>query len=553
LTDSAKRAPHFRALTLLNRTAAVAMAGAGIWILARALTGAAGPGPPAFVGTFLLYGALIQACATADRTSDQDDLLLRGCRLLVVGPMPLSTIGGVELFVAWHALFNLEEPNLLAGLLAIPGILSFASVTAIDLPFRIRRTTPGERAKLSISEYVTKDLRSSTRLAVAIVWLFFALWLIAILQQSLFEPPPTDVANQALIAAVNALALVAVLMIGTVVGSAATFMWERSFPKAPQAVQRTLTTAETAFVAASEDAVVAYAERRHLDWFGLLYLCALFVAVCAGSLGLVAYGHLIAVAPLPEGDDGRVYLIHMPTGPASIGLIFLLWTWLFFPSLLLSRLSRSFSECMGWLDVGGTPEFGDSKDHVWLRRALTKAVRAGRLSPQTAIDPGRYLHDVNRAWGPYILYPGLVVAVITGALLHLDRRYYELVTESFIEVVDYWSGTKSRFGYGDVTRVAVGCWRDDRRAREGGRLDPFDHLRPSYLIYLPNDRAIDLFRERNLTANLAAFEIVDAKLSAKHVRVDAVFTAAEQACLEETVQSQPSSHARLRRLLRIGG
>jgi hypothetical protein len=371
----------------------------------------------------------------------------------------------------------------------------------------------------------------------------------------LFEPPPAwNLAQETLIAVVNAVAIVVMLMLVTAIGSAAMFAWERSFPKAPQAVERTLTAAETAFVAASENTVVAYAEQRHFDWYGLAYLLVLFLAICAGSLGLITYGHLIATAPLPQGDGGRFYLLHTPTGPASIGLIFVLWTWLFFPSLLLSRLSRSFSESMGWLTVGGAPEFSDGKDHLWLRHVLTKAVRAGRLSPQTAIDPGRFLNEINLSWTPYFLFSGLVVAVITGALLHLDRRNYELVTESFIEVVDYWSGTKSRFNYSDVTRVAVSCWRDDRRAREGGRLDPFDHLRPSYLIYLPNGRAIDLLRGRDLTADLDAFEIVDVKLSAKHVRVDAVFTAAEQACLEETVQSQPSSsHARLRQLLRIGG
>jgi hypothetical protein len=62
-----------------------------------------------------------------------------------------------------------------------------------------------------------------------------------------------------------------------------------------------------------------------------------------------------------------------------------------------------------------------------------------------------------RAYKPYFLWPGVVLAAVSGFYMSRDIAHYDQLTPDRIVTVDYWTSKPRAHRYEDVTAITVEC------------------------------------------------------------------------------------------------
>ena len=171
------------------------------------------------------------------------------------------------------------------------------------------------------------------------------------------------------------------------------------------------------------------------------------------------------------------------------------------PNSISSRISRSYSERVGWVSIG------EKNEYFTLAGRLTAFVRMRRLSPHATFNPGDFLHTANLSFEPFIYVPMAVLAVIGLFFAHRDLNASDHLTETGIDVVDYWSLEQHHFAYEDVERVVIRCFFTDK----GEAVE-------AYELELPGDRSLQLYENaKRVASQFEAYEAIDSKLRAAKV------------------------------------
>jgi hypothetical protein len=161
---------------------------------------------------------------------------------------------------------------------------------------------------------------------------------------------------------------------------------------------------------------------------------------------------------------------------------------LILPGTVLASLSEKYAEAAGWTTIAKDP-------HHAPEEAVKRAVEARKLSATEPFDPGAFLRRLNMPssiWA-YILASMIVVA-LPFFWIHDKSRYF-LLTDDYVEVMDYWTLAKQRYTYDRVERVDLGCSDDDA----------------AYEIVLPG-LSVDVLDRSSLRARFRDVEHVDGKI-----------------------------------------
>jgi len=519
MNDQAGSTNWFNVLRQVNYLVCVVMAAAATYLLDPTIADlgvALSPDRTALIGVFLLYTAFVLGFATRYPTASSGNAFADIFLLFVVGSIPLMALGGLQLAFAAQALFVSEPPNLFIALLGIPGVLSFAAMVFVDIEKKRAEisanddpSTTSDAGKVDVRRGVVANFLFgavfAAYMAVFVLWLTVGIWLYYRLQGLMFEGATFDLQafgdelddlfHRMLPTAVGV--LIAVVVVVPAIGIVTVLLQWISHRGARRA-NRDLSVQEIEFIETSEAAVRAYAERqgytRYVWTYNLAYLVLLlFMMGLALLLGLSTG----AGADVPAGSEsaGGLRLYFQDVGPSLVVLVFagILWTSL--PAMVISRLSRRYSERAAWISLA------TNEAYLTVRGRLTTFVRTDRLSRVNAFDPGRFLHETSLSFEPYFFYPTVAVTLFAGYLLFLDRNNYDLLTEDNIEVVEYWSLEKIQFGYDDVERVELTCYFDKKGNAQTG-----------YELFLPQGHTVDIFEKMDLKTRLAAYEAVDRKL-----------------------------------------
>lgn len=304
---------------------------------------------------------------------------------------------------------------------------------------------------------------------------------------------------------------------------------------------RQLTGEETAFVERAYASLHQYATARGYERWSFAAFLGIVVLLIACVLAFAWYGRTwyraASAVYAPPNVDPSAWQFVQPGSPGSMltGVFFAAaGTWALHH--IICQLSPRYAEFMTW--SSRTTE----TDGLTLRQTLVRAVRVGRVRAGMTFSPAVFLQQVSR-WNARYAY---VFAAFTGlptmVLLERDLRNYELFTDTYVEVVEYWSGNPRRVPYRSIIQVNLECVLKSR-----GEIDL------EYEIELPDDRSIDLIKQVDLPERLADFERIDSNLAAAGVRFSfntrrpmgkLEFTAFSEECLDELTSDYDAPTAR---------
>jgi hypothetical protein len=126
---------------------------------------------------------------------------------------------------------------------------------------------------------------------------------------------------------------------------------------------------------------------------------------------------------------------------------------------------------------------------------LRPLVASGRLSPATRFDPGLFLRGIAKTGETSIALAAAALTFVTAILLHHDQSRYALLTDDYIEVMEYWTLTRHRYSYDQVQRVDMSC--DDRDAE--------------YELVLPDGFSVDVLYRSSLGRRFRDVQRVEQK------------------------------------------
>jgi hypothetical protein len=269
---------------------------------------------------------------------------------------------------------------------------------------------------------------------------------------------------------------------------------------------RDLTGEQVAFVERAYAALHAYATSRGYERWSIMTILLPLIAVIGGML---AFAYLrrdlfrvVASFYVPSSvDQSSWYLLqHRSQASVASGILF----------AIAGLWALHHAVCRAWPRYAEFVTWGTrttETDGLTLRQALVRAVRIGRVRADTTFSPAVFLQQLSGWNARYAYFFAALTGLPTLVLLERDLRNYQLLTDTYIEVVDYWSGEPRRFSYRDVTQVNLECFLKSK-----GGIDL------EYEIELPGDRSIDLIDQADLPGRLADFERVDRNLRAVGVR-----------------------------------
>ena len=425
--------------------------------------------------------------------------------------MALFVFGFIEIAIGIQASIE-SSPNFWATSLLMPGL--FSLVIAFSGDDKGEQESPSDDAASPESGQV--DLGATTRfsliygaflainLVALSVWIAVGFWLYHGLSSVIFGGATFDAAAKGAllwsiiveaVPRIVPLAILAAILVGAVMFISVLFQW-LSRRGAPDA-NRDLSAAETAYIDASAEAVSAYAKAQGYDR-NVWVMQAFGLAAVLAAIGVGAVAMFAVMAMQDTVSANSSFPVELKPGGASAIIGFFAFILLgVVPNSILSRLSQRYSERAGWVSIGV------KNDYFSLKGQLTAFVRARRLSTTTPINPGEFLHAANLSVERYFYVPAAVVALIALFLYHRDRNAVDVLTADAIEITDYWTLARERYGYGDVERVEVRCFLTDK-----GETVEYYELR------LRGGRTLDIYKEENVAAQLDAYLAVDAKLVA---------------------------------------
>lgn len=303
---------------------------------------------------------------------------------------------------------------------------------------------------------------------------------------------------------------------------------------------RDLTAEQVAFVERAYAALYAYATSRGYERWSivtiLLPLIAMFCVVFVyGFLGRDLFRSAALAYGPPGGDQSWRFV---QTGsPASMvpGILFAI-AGLWALHHAVCRIWHRYAEFVTW----GTRTM--ETDGLNLRQALVRAVRIGRVRADATFSPAAFLRQLSGWNARYAYFFAALTGLPTLVLLERDMRNYQRFTDTYIDVVDYWSGEPQRIPYRDVVQVNLECFHKSK-----GGIDL------EYEIELPGDRSIDLIDQADLPGLLADFDRIDRNLRAAGVRFShnvrrpvgrPEFSAFSEECLAELTSGTDAATAR---------
>lgn len=467
------------------------------------------------VGVFLIVAgsALVFKLAWPNGLSSGSvtaDLLIT----FLLGQMALLALGFIQVAIGGQALFA-TPLNFWAAALIVPGLLCLALGFSEEGDAK-EGPDSEEGANATEPESGQVDLGATTRFNLVygaiygaymfafFIWIAVGFWLYYSLESVILDGATLDASTAVTslwTAVVKSLptALPLAIVVTVIIVAAGfigvLFQW-LSQGGAPDA-NRDLSAAEVAFIDTSAETVTAYAKAQGYDrnvW--VMQVFGLVAVLAAIGVGAIAMFAVIATQETVPANSS--FPIELKPGGASAIIGFFAFIMLgVVPNSILSRLSQRYSERAGWVAIG------IEKEYFSLTGKLTAFVRARRFSIATPINPGEFLHAANLSVERYFYVPAAVVALIALFLYHRDRNAVDILMADAIEIADYWTLARERYGYGDVERVKVRCFLTDK----GETVEYYE-------LHLRGGRTLDIYKEENVAAQLEAYLTVDAKLIA---------------------------------------
>lgn len=429
-----------------------------------------------------------------------------------LGSISHYTYGLIACAIGAQAL-SLSPANYWAALLFVPGLLclvvSFDNDTddeVADADVEDEDEAAGERDDSSLGQKARAGLAMGGFFAVfmfsIMAWLGIAFWLYTQLKRIIIDGETAASLAPVFERTLDTLPFLMLLAVGLVLFLGAVFFLislipERSERAKPKAAPD-LNPAEAAYVNASAEAVRAYAKAQGYDRNRWVVDAFGFVSV----MGMILLGAVVMIVG-GERFEASALRASLPLEVKQFGASWIVGFFAFIfagglPGFILSRLSARYAELAGWDAV--SPKKGVAA----LTEALSAALRSRRLLAATPIDPGAFLRS---AGGTVELYSLIVAAAIAGVALLLFYRELnstDVLGEDAIDTTDYWTGTKTRYGYGDVAKVELRCFLT-------GENEPVE----AYVLHFRDGREIDIYTKAySVEAQIAAYEAIDAKLVA---------------------------------------
>jgi hypothetical protein len=406
---------------------------------------------------------------------------------LAVGSIALLALGLLFAALAADALFYREPANVWVGLLALASVVCFSASFAGEVAERQVQAATPVAARGFFGTFLTTGALLTAALAAAMVYVNAGVFLFYVLQANVLEGVDIDFGRFAagviivvrdVIAERGPLAVILGLLgafaISLFAGLAA--LGERASQRAAPPAK--LSEDDTAFITRSATELWAYAEARGYGGHAksLLWLVTLPSLLAPAILGSIIGLNLHNWVPRPYTPEALHVLgwhvYEREVGFASIAMIFAGIFWGALPNAILARLSRAYSEMVGWS--------GFANGQTAIEPYLATFLRSGFLSRDKAFDPGAFLHRLNTMYEPYMLFPAVFLSLAAAVAWHHDMSRYHVLSGRYVEVMNYWTLEKHRYPYASVQGVKLGCTYDDGRAVA------------SYEIALPDGFSINL-------------------------------------------------------------
>jgi hypothetical protein len=145
-----------------------------------------------------------------------------------------------------------------------------------------------------------------------------------------------------------------------------------------------------------------------------------------------------------------------------------------------------YAEAHGWLGLAETPP----------DTAIRTLLQSGTLSPSERFDPGKALRDLSGMFSTTFAIAAVLLTFVTAILWHHDQSRYFLITDEYVEVMDYWTLQKHRYGFDKIARVDLHC--SDKDAE--------------YELVLPDGFSVDVLDRSSLRNRFSDLKRVDAKV-----------------------------------------
>lgn len=262
---------------------------------------------------------------------------------------------------------------------------------------------------------------------------------------------------------------------------------------------RDLSNRELAFIEAAQREVRAYGEANgygQRDWRAVVVMTALYLVF--GMAAFAALYKTFLPGGSPPAEAAHILLYLQPdTGPSAALMVFTICLMIPLPSILLSIVWRRYSEYAMWRGL-----VKKTAEYVTLTGRLTNFVRTGRLDCHRKFDPGDFLHRAGMSLARLMLLPLVPVMALTAWFYWLDSRNADVLADSSITVVHYWSGSPRTFPYSAVRGISLQCTY--------GRNDRLEY---AYTILLPDGFAVDASRTLHRRNTVAALTAIDDKLA----------------------------------------
>ena len=134
------------------------------------------------------------------------------------------------------------------------------------------------------------------------------------------------------------------------------------------------------------------------------------------------------------------------------------------------------------------------------------------------------------------------MSLAAGIAWHHDMSRYHVLTDTYVEVMSYWTLERQRYPYTAVRGVELECLIDDGRPVA------------SYEIMLPDGFSADLFEKKSFADHVSDLVRVDTLVPASVPRTFAMregVSAFDPICVEVLVAASPEEDAgRLRAIFR---
>lgn len=428
--------------------------------------------------------------------------------------MSLYGLGMLFAVVAFNAIFVHEPPEYLVALMAVPSALCFLSASFLER--RSNQNAEPNGAAASTEERTwAQYLGWLLRVTILMSILYLVVVVVVTVGFTWFRLLEASALNGTAIGIGRAL---------PVLGAAVAFVVERygvasaavgaisglgivAFDLLARAVRRGADASEAAkpvdeaFVEKAAAQLTAYAEEREYSkysrrvmWFGLALI---FVPMLAGVALLICLNSWLHSPYSAENLNALGWhLLVVSFGPAVVAMTF--------AGLLWGTLLNGFT-IMAWpwyAEAHGWSGFAVKRPPISLPVAVRMLIQSGKLSPNEPFDPGKALRNFSGLFTTTFAIAAVVVTFITAILWHHDQSRYFLITDRYVEVMEYWTLQRHRYSFDQVTRVDLQCRGNDAE----------------YELVLPDEFSVDVLDRSSLAARFSDVQRVDGLVGNSVVR-----------------------------------